>query len=232
MPDAEDMERMKQEFYNVAGFPGVIGCIDCTHIPLKYPTKAANPASFINRKGYYSYNVQVICDAFMKIRSVIARWPGSSHDSRIFRNSQVRNTLEQQRNGVILGDNGYACERYLLTPVLRPANASERRYNAAHRQTRSIIERVFGLMKQRFPCISHDSQLRCHLGTCKAIIVAVCVIYNIAIEMDEEHFQVDDNQDADDAIEELEGYDDANVRIPDAGRGLAFRRVFIENHFT
>lgn len=96
MPDAAEAQRLKQQFYDIAGFPGVIGCIECTHIPLKYPINALHPLAYTNRKGFYSYIVQMICDASMKIRNVVARWPGSSHDSRIFRNSQVLNYLQEK----------------------------------------------------------------------------------------------------------------------------------------
>jgi hypothetical protein len=44
----------KQEaFYNMAGSPGVVGCLDCTHVRIK------NPLIYCNRKGFYSLNVQV-----------------------------------------------------------------------------------------------------------------------------------------------------------------------------
>ncbi|KAJ8978100.1 hypothetical protein NQ317_018966 [Molorchus minor] len=34
--------------------------------------------NFRNRKEYYSFNVQTICDANLCIRDIVARWPGSS----------------------------------------------------------------------------------------------------------------------------------------------------------
>ena len=39
---------------------------------------------------------------------------------------------------------------YLMTPILKPKNAGEVRYNTAHRHTRCVIERWFGLLKRRF----------------------------------------------------------------------------------
>lgn len=73
--------------------------------------------------------------------------PAIQH-GRIFRNSRVQNYLREQRLGLLLGDNGYACERFLLTPVLRPLNEAERLYNASHKRTRNLIEHVFGLLKK------------------------------------------------------------------------------------
>lgn len=45
---------------------------------------------FRNRKGYFSLNVQAICDADLKFMNVVARWPGSAHDATIFNNSILR----------------------------------------------------------------------------------------------------------------------------------------------
>lgn len=49
---------------------------------------------FRNRKGYYSINVQLITDANLKIRDIVARWPGSQHDSTIFSHSRIKTKFE------------------------------------------------------------------------------------------------------------------------------------------
>lgn len=58
-----------------------------------------------NRKGWFSINVQIVCDANLKLLDVVARWPGSTHDNTIFNNSRVRHKFEEQRfpNCVLLG---------------------------------------------------------------------------------------------------------------------------------
>ena len=35
---------------------------------------------YVDRKGFHSLNVQVICDANYHITNVVARWPVSTHD--------------------------------------------------------------------------------------------------------------------------------------------------------
>ena len=46
-----------------------------------------------------------------KFINLVARWPGSVHDSNIFRTSQMQEYLERHHtsfeDGIILGDSGY-----------------------------------------------------------------------------------------------------------------------------
>jgi len=69
MPDDAECDRMKQKFY--AEFPGVIGCIECTHIKVACPRNVNNAAVYMNRKGYYSLNVQMVTDVDLKVQNVV-----------------------------------------------------------------------------------------------------------------------------------------------------------------
>ena len=62
---------IKRQFCEIAGFPNVVGAIDCTHVRLKAPS--INDYAFINSKNYHSINVQVICDAKLSLSNVVAR---------------------------------------------------------------------------------------------------------------------------------------------------------------
>nr|XP_015839283.1 PREDICTED: uncharacterized protein LOC107398695 [Tribolium castaneum] len=47
-----------------------------------------------NRKGYFSNNVQAICDVDLKVLHIISRWPESVHGSTIFNNSPLPSASE------------------------------------------------------------------------------------------------------------------------------------------
>ncbi len=54
----DQLAKIKRDFYDMTEFPGVIGCIDCTHVPISSPGGAVG-LNYKNRTGWYSVNVQV-----------------------------------------------------------------------------------------------------------------------------------------------------------------------------
>lgn len=56
----DELKHIKSSFFRRGGFPGVIGCVDGTHIRIQAPHNNEN--GYVNRKGYHSINVQGICD--------------------------------------------------------------------------------------------------------------------------------------------------------------------------
>uniref|UniRef100_A0A8C1KSX7 Putative nuclease HARBI1 n=1 Tax=Cyprinus carpio TaxID=7962 RepID=A0A8C1KSX7_CYPCA len=168
---------VKQNFFAIAGFPNVIDAIDCTHIPIKAPP-GPNEGDFVNRKGVHSVNVQMVCDSMFHITNVEAKWPGSVHDSRIFRESHLCTLFERgDFDGILLGDRGYACRQYFMTPFPDPNPGPQTRYNAALARTRARIEMTFGQLKERFQCLK---SLRVAPDRACDIIVACAILHNIA----------------------------------------------------
>ncbi|KAJ8714889.1 hypothetical protein PYW08_004870 [Mythimna loreyi] len=115
-----DRSFIKQEFQRRFGLPGVIGCIDCTHVALVKPNNEEH--LFYNRKGYHSLNVQMICDSDLHIINVNAKFGGATHDSHIWASSIVEpymRELHQNNEHVwLLGDSGYPQRPWLMTPIL------------------------------------------------------------------------------------------------------------------
>lgn len=62
----------------------------------------------MNRKNVHSINVQAVCDSDCKFIDLIACWPGSVNDSRIFKHSTLDEKLKNgDTRGILLGDNGW-----------------------------------------------------------------------------------------------------------------------------
>ncbi|KAF9797228.1 hypothetical protein SFRURICE_006210, partial [Spodoptera frugiperda] len=122
----QERSRIRQEFQRKFNLPGVIGCIDCTHIAIVKPHQDEH--QFFNRKGYHSLNVQMICDNNLKILNVNAKYGGATHDSFIWASSQVERYMRElhQRGEQtwLLGDSGYPQRSWLMTPVLNAAPGS------------------------------------------------------------------------------------------------------------
>ncbi|KAJ8277394.1 hypothetical protein GJAV_G00074680 [Gymnothorax javanicus] len=176
---AEGMNSLlsEQGFYDIAGFPRVLGAIDCTHIPISTHL-GENEADFVNRKSFHNLNVQMTCDHQMMVTSLVAKWPGSVHDSRICRESLLRQKLKQgQFSGVLLGDRGYACLPYLMIPYPDPGAGPQMRFNVAHAKTRVRTEMTFGVIKARFASL-HG--LRVAPDRACRIISACVVLHDIA----------------------------------------------------
>lgn len=148
LPNEAQAAVMKQQFRQASGIPGIVGCIDGTHVHIQAPSE--HEYLYVNRKGYHSINVQIVCDRQSNIFNLVARWPGSTHDARILRESQLSNIFEAGGvSGILLGDSGYPLKRWLMTPIIAPRTQQEQRYNTIHATTRSIVERCIGVLKRR-----------------------------------------------------------------------------------
>lgn len=116
--------------------------------------------AFMNRKGFHSINTQFISDARMRFLNVNARYPGSTHDSLIWRSSLANSFLRSAADAMesnweyfLLGDNGYPLQPWLLKPFDSPDTWAKTVYNIRHRKLRSLVERAIGLLKARFRCL-------------------------------------------------------------------------------
>lgn len=183
MPEQGQVDVIKDGFYRIRNFPGVIGCVDGTHVWIISPH--LNEADYVNRKGYHSLNVQVICDHKGKWINIVVRWPGSAHDSRVLRSSRVWDIMEARGiRGCILGDSGYPCRNWLMTPLLNPQTRAERTYNSAHKCTRVLVEQAIGRWKRRFHILHLENRLRSPESACR-VIAATAVLHNIALDRNE-----------------------------------------------
>ncbi|CAG7823434.1 unnamed protein product, partial [Allacma fusca] len=141
----------------------------------------------------HSIQVQIICDTNKKIRAVHTGFPGSVHDSRVLRETDVYQRIDE-----FLGPDEYICadRGYPLLPkIMVPFKSNSRdgeifglsendltRFNKFFSSRRVKVEHVNGLVKEMFPClkrlnvpIRNDYQ---HTRACH-IIECCCILYNL-----------------------------------------------------
>lgn len=231
-PQESEFASIKQRFYDIAGFPGVVALVDGSHIKIKSPEKDIEHIYYC-RKGGHSKNVQFVCGPDLEIYSVNAKFGGTAHDAYIWRSSQVKNHVEQlynngSRDFWILGDSGYPLQPWLMTPVGETDSESKDAYNRAHKKTRHKVECAIGVLKSRFRCLLQERVL-CYTPKKCGDIINTCVMLNnimvrARIEMNEEYIIFDDPNDFD--MNETSQTSNTLLRI-----GQSVQRRIIENFF-
>ncbi|XP_063897698.1 putative nuclease HARBI1 [Helicoverpa armigera] len=179
----QERESTMKVFMEKFGFPGVIGCIDGTHVAIIRPTD--HEEAFFNRKHYHSLNVLLICDANLQILHVDASYGGASHDSFVWNQCCIKSHLEGlERSGEhcwLLGDSGYAQRPWMMTPILEAAVGSpEEHYTTLHCKVRNTVERCIGVLKNRWRCLLAHRVLHYDPVTVAKIVNACVVLHNIA----------------------------------------------------
>ncbi|XP_058126548.1 putative nuclease HARBI1 [Anopheles ziemanni] len=173
-------------FFSKSGIPGVVMCVDGTHIRIMKPR--TNQHLYYNRKGYFSINALMICDNRQKIRFVNAKYGGASHDSHVWNRSPADNFFaakyrNEEQDFKLLGDSAYPGKPWIIKPIRNAQPyTSHAEYNSRHSKGRFIIERAFGVLKSRFQCIAGARQL--HYTPEKSLqIINVCsALHNMMIE--------------------------------------------------
>jgi len=124
-----------KQFYDIAGFLNVFGCVDRTKITIIAPR--VNEHVYVCRKGFHMLNVQGIRDAKLHFIGVVAKNPGSSHDAFIWYDCSVYSYMAQRAtndNGWLLDDSKYPLSPFLMTSVLNATSSADYCYNKRHTQ--------------------------------------------------------------------------------------------------
>ncbi|CAK1547959.1 unnamed protein product [Leptosia nina] len=177
----KERDVIKRRFYRKFKLPGVLGCIDGTHVAIIRPNQ--HEERYFNRKGYHSLNVMVICYADLNIICIDPSKPGATHDSTVWRDHPLQRYLNQVYNEeevFLLGDSGYSLRKTLITPILNTEPGSpEEHFHKLHMTARNTVERCIGVMKARFRCLLNARVLHYDPVFAGEIVNACAVLHNI-----------------------------------------------------
>uniref|UniRef100_A0A1I7ZVP9 Putative nuclease HARBI1 n=1 Tax=Steinernema glaseri TaxID=37863 RepID=A0A1I7ZVP9_9BILA len=190
-PTGAEAAEIKRWFFEKTRIPGILGAIDGSHCRIQAPRE--REPDYINRRRYHSINIMVVSTHRRIAIAASARFPGSSHDSRVFKQSRLYRELQAGlKEGTLLGDSAYAAERFLLKPILRPSTVPERRYTEAICKGRAVVENYFATIKRQFHML-HGEIRYAPAKAAKLIGTAIC-FRNFAARANDPEF--------DDAIDE------------------------------
>ena len=165
--DVPSLERLIAAWEQKTGFPMVVGTVDGTHIPIMQP--------YLNSQDYYSYKmkyttyVQSVCDYNGEFIDVDVRWPGGTHDAKVFSYSSINRLLKEQNQpylcrtllpgrdkvGLLLfGDPAYPLLPHVMKEYATCATDAQVLFNQMLRDARNAIECAYGRLKARWQILS------------------------------------------------------------------------------
>ncbi|XP_031503213.1 uncharacterized protein LOC116266228 [Nymphaea colorata] len=227
-------------------FKDCLGVIDSTHVPVWVPT--STHGRFRNRKGVLSQNVMAVVGFDMRFHYVMAGWEGSAEDSRVLYSALDDNVdpLQIPEGKYYLADGDYPSIVGLITPYCghqyhmselnasgsQPITTAEELFNNRHFSLRATVERVFGLLRSRFPILK--SQVEYPFSTQVQIVLATCVLHNFILDHNPNatQFDVEDGASYDvDTSSEIDNEHEFKVQVVKRGSNDSLRATIAAQMF-
>ncbi|KAB5589640.1 hypothetical protein CTheo_6913 [Ceratobasidium theobromae] len=186
-PNKEERAELKAESY-MNRFPGAIGVVDGTYIPLVDKPRE-DPMSYRCHKKFWVFNMQAVVDFQGHFISYDFGWPGSVPDVSVWKKSHLwlhRNSYLGQDEW-LMGDKGYALSRYLILPYdeheLRnqdpQVTSNRKKWNLAFSSQRIVVEHAFGRLKARFAYLQGIRGW--DLNSMHKVVESLLVLHNLLI---------------------------------------------------
>ena len=141
--------------------------------------------------------IQGVADVSFRFPDISAGYPGSIHDARVLRLSNLHREIEQgnwlnrptrQISGseirpLLVGDSAYPLSVWLMKPFNQTRTLSERqlRFNCALSQAHVVIEQAYGILKGWWSCLYKAMEEK--TSRVATTILACCVLHNICIDV-------------------------------------------------
>lgn len=216
MPSSAQMQETSLRMLDKFGLPrfafAVDGCqVKFIEAPRKLPANK-HAQLFWCRKQFYSLNVQIVGNDEL-IYDIDCRWPGSTHDARVWNRSEVKKFVEAQRAFYIAGDTGYPISDTLIKPYTTAEagqDRSKRVFNRKLSGLRTVMsECLYGVLKRKFPILKN---LRTEFQLSQKIVVCTAILFNMSrLWLDQDEGGDDGEEDSGDSEEDSDSESEDSV---------------------
>ena len=193
-PSCTEREEMKVRLA-ASGFRHCVGIIDGTLIPLTRKPKEFHEC-YYSRKGFYAINALVVCDDDARITYYYAGWPGSTHDNRVFRCSNLYKKRADYFEPMeyLIGDSAYSDSAIMVQAFKKNRNEGhlprdKETFNTHLARVRIKSEHCIGMLKARFQCLRGLSVFimngKKEVKEIVDILSSCAVIHNLCISYDD-----------------------------------------------
>ncbi|XP_014242917.1 protein ALP1-like [Cimex lectularius] len=191
-PTTQLWKKAEEGFSSLWGFPNCIGSIDGKHIKLKCPKKSGS--KFFCYKNHFSQVLLAVVDPLYKFMVVDVGSYGRHSDSAIFENSAFYRQYIYEKTilspkplpgtdtpvpHVIVGDEGFALQPYLMRPYPKATMISDSRkkiFNALLSRARRVVENAFGILAMKWRVFLRP--IETDESTAEWIVKAACCLHN------------------------------------------------------
>ena len=183
-PCPDRIARMKRKFYERRNIGDVAMCVDGTHVPWT-PDCARHREDYHNYKGWHSILCLMFVDSFYLFIDGEVGHPGRQSDSAVSEYSWLFAKIREDpqawlgKDGIMVGDGGFAQTGYMMTPYAKACTNREHYFNFCFSSTRFYVEQAFGWWKNRFRFLIRASQLS-HADQCLCIY-ATMILHNVCV---------------------------------------------------
>jgi hypothetical protein len=194
-PKEEERKQIALAIHEKYNFPHCVGIADGTLFPLAFEPQSDDAPDFSGRKYGYSFTTMIVCDHTRRIRYYLSGFPGSVHDNRVWKNTDLKISPVEFFNErqYVVGDSAFENDTMIVSAFKKMANCNlsddQEFFNGKLSKLRIVSEHCIGMLKGRFPWLrSIRMQVRDKVSIRKILqlLDATIIVHNMLIEFGEE----------------------------------------------
>lgn len=199
-PTEDERQEISKRIKNDTDFPFCVGFVDGTLIPFS-GKPVWQGEDFYSRKSFYCLTAMIVCDDRKMIRHCFTGYAGSSHDARVYANSDLAQNPRKFFSGeeYLLADSAYTPSREIIPAYKKPVHgemsADNTRFNYYHSNLRVRVEHCIGILKSRFQCLKGMRVMIRGRYTCAQASLwlrTCCVLHNLLLKRGDDDWEEDE----------------------------------------